>query len=89
MLKPVYGNQFEKDVKLAQKRRKNLDSLKDIIRKLIAEESLPSKNKDHVLIRTFKGRRECHVAPDWVLIYKVEGSEITFERTGSHSDLFR
>ncbi len=89
MLKPVYGNQFEKDVKLVQKRGFKMDQLKDVIRKLITQEPLEPRQKDHVLIGQYKGRRECHVAPDWLLIYKLNGEDIFFERTGSHSDLFK
>lgn len=89
MLKPVFGNQFEKDVKLAQKRGLKMELLKEVIRKLVGEEPLATKHKDHVLIGSYKGRRECHVSPDWLLVYKIEGEEIFFERTGTHSDLFK
>ncbi|WP_457551446.1 type II toxin-antitoxin system YafQ family toxin [Desulfobacula sp.] len=68
--------QFKKDVKLLQKRDKDM-------------EKLPPKNKDHQLKGTLKDCRECHIEPDWLLIYRIEGSELGLVRTGSHSDLFR
>ncbi len=89
MLKPSYVAQFKRDYKLQQRRRKNLDLLDDIIRALAKETPLPLKNKDHPLHGNYKGYRECHIEPDWLLIYKIEGSDIYFVRTGSHSDLFK
>jgi len=89
MLTPVLTRQFDKDVKRMQRRAKNLEKLKIIIRALIAEESLNSIFRDHKLIGNWKGRRECHIESNWLLIYKIEESRIIFERTGTHSDLFR
>ncbi len=89
MLKPSYVAQFKRDYKLQQRRRKNLDLLDEIIRDLVKEHPLPSKNKDHPLQGNYKGHRECHIEPDWLLIYKIEGNDIYFIRTGSHSDLFK
>lgn len=91
MLNPSYTNQFAKDLKLAQKRGKNIEKLKTIIKLLINEEKLPIKLKDHQLIGNYINRRECHIESDWLLIYKVSQleQEIIFERTGSHSDLFK
>ncbi len=86
---PSFTNQFEKDISLAKKRAKNINKLKVVIAHLIADESpLPKKYKDHTLIGNYIGRRECHIEPDWLLIYKLTGDEIIFERTGTHSDLF-
>jgi len=87
---PSYTKRFEKDVKLVQKRGKNLKKLKNIIEKLVNELPLENKHKDHKLIGNYQGRRECHIEPDWLLIYKIipEENIIIFERTGSHSDLF-
>jgi mRNA interferase YafQ len=82
-------NIFEKDVKLAIRRGKNIGLLKHIINELANENPLPQKNKDHLLVGKYKGRRECHIEPDWLLIYKIENSRIIFERTGTHSDLFK
>ena len=89
MLIPSYSKQFDKDIKRLQKRGKSWEKIKTIIKILINEEFLPERCRDHKLIGNYKGRRECHIEPDWLLIYKVEDPEITFERTGSHSDLFK
>ena len=89
MLTPVFTRQFDKDVKRMQRRSKNLEKLKIIIRSLIAEDSLDSISRDHKLIGNWKGRRECHIESNWLLIYKIEKNRIIFERTGTHSDLFR
>ena len=83
IFKSAYTNQFEKDLRLCKKRNKDLQKLKDVIGLLIDNKPLPAKLKDHKLIG-----RECHIAPDWLLIYKIETDIIIFERTGSHSDLF-
>ncbi|MCD4721454.1 MAG: type II toxin-antitoxin system YafQ family toxin [Desulfobacula sp.] len=89
MLTPVFTRQFDKDVKRVQRRAKNLEKLKIIIRSLIAEESLDPIHRDHKLIGNWKGRRDCHIESNWLLIYKIEENRIIFERTGTHSDLFR
>lgn len=88
MRQPSYTRQFEKDIKRMRKRGKDLQKLKPVLANLIAEEQLDGKYQDHNLIGNYKGRRECHIEPDWLLIYKLAGSEITFERTGTHADLF-
>ncbi|MGB9441933.1 MAG: type II toxin-antitoxin system YafQ family toxin [Desulfobacterales bacterium] len=85
---PSYTKQFEKDLKKMEKRGKALSKIKKVIRKLVNEERLEAKNKDHKLLGNYKGRRECHIEADWLLIYKLIDAEIIFERTGSHSDLF-
>jgi mRNA interferase YafQ len=89
MLQPSYTKQFEKDWKRLQKKGKSKEKLKKVLGLLINEEQLPQTCKDHRLIGNFKGRRECHIEPDWLLIYKITESIIIFERTGSHADLFR
>ena len=89
MLKPEYTTKFKKDLKMVEKRKLDIEELKDIIKKLCKEESLPPKNKDHNLSGQWAGCRECHIAPDWLLIYQVGNGIIVFERTGSHSDLFK
>ena len=89
MLTPVYTRQFDRDVKRMKRRGKNLDKLKIIIRSLLREEQLDPIHRDHKLIGNWQGRRECHIESDWLLIYKYEIDRIIFERTGSHSDLFR
>mgnify|MGYP001568755978 FL=1 len=89
MLKPIYTKQFNKDVKRSQKRGKDLEILKKILFLLIGEDNLPVKNKDHKLGGSFNECRECHLEPDWLLIYKIEAENIFFVRTGTHSDLFK
>ena len=89
MLTPTYTRQFERDIKRLKKRGKNLDKLKIIISSLVDEEPLDSIHRDHKLIGNWKGRRECHIESDWLLIYKTELERIIFERTGTHSDLFQ
>ena len=88
MYKPLYTKQFEKDIKRAKRRRKNLEKLKIIIRTILEGKKLDPIHREHRLIGDYKGRRECHVESDWLLIYKVEKGIIIFERTGTHSDLF-
>jgi mRNA interferase YafQ len=88
MRTPLYTKQFEKDLKKMEKRGRPLEKIKGIIKKLVNEERLDARNKDHKLIGNYKGRRECHIEADWLLIYKLTDSEIIFERTGTHPDLF-
>ena len=89
MLKPVFSNRFDKDLKRMLRRGKEAEKIKDVIRKLINEERLDEKYRDHPLKGNYKGCRDCHVKPDWILIYRIYGNQIQFLRTGSHSDLFR
>lgn len=83
-----YTKQFAKDLKKMEKRGKSLEKIKRILKTLVNEERLSAKYRNHKLIGNYKGRRECHIEPDWLLIYKIIDSEIIFERTGTHSDLF-
>jgi len=71
-----------------KKRGRDMDKLIEIIHILVDAEKLPVKNKDHQLKGTLKDCRECHIESDWLLIYRIEGSELCFIRTGTHSDLF-
>ncbi|MGO8680455.1 MAG: type II toxin-antitoxin system YafQ family toxin [Limisphaerales bacterium] len=84
-------SQFKKDVKLAGRRGRDLAKLKAAIDLLIDGEVLPPQCKDHPLRGNFAGSRDCHIEPDWVLIYTLteNNSHVRFERTGTHSDLFR
>ena len=84
-------SQFKKDVKLAGKRGKDLAKLKMILDLLIEGDPLPPVYKDHPLRGEFAGSRDCHIEPDWILIYTLadHGAHVCFERTGTHSDLFR
>jgi mRNA interferase YafQ len=89
MLTPDYTNQFNKDLnKIKKSGQKKIQNIKDVISKLVNQEPLEPKHKDHKLFGNYKGRRECHITPDWLLIYKVDSKYIIFERTGSHSELF-
>ena len=81
-------SQFKKDIKRQQKRGKDLQKLKEVIGLLVAQESLPPKSRDHALTGDGNGSRDCHVEPDWLLIYKVSAEELLLGRTGSHADLF-
>ena len=86
----VWTNQFKKDYKLAVKRHLDVAILDDIIRKLSRGETLPLRNRDHELDGDWVGHRECHILPDWLLIYRIEDDVLvlTLARTGTHSDLF-
>lgn len=90
MLNIILSNKFQKDLKLAKKRGYNLKLLDDVVSKLSKQEVLPEKNRDHELTGNYSGFRECHIQPDWLLVYKVDqGDLILFlSRTGTHSDLF-
>jgi mRNA interferase YafQ len=88
MRTPSYTTQFERDLRLMQRRGKNARKLKAILSALINEEPLAERRHDHPLAGNYGGRRECHIEPDWLLIYKLLNNEIIFERTGTHADLF-
>lgn len=91
MLQPFKTKVFEKDQKKAKKQNKDFSELLYVIHKLINEESLEPKYKDHPLKGKWIGCRDCHVQNDWVLIYRIlrEKKSIYFERLGSHSELFQ
>ena len=89
MLRIITTTRFEREVKLAASQGKDLDKLRFIMQKLSVQEPLEAKYKDHSLIGNYFGRRECHIQPDWLLIYFVDTDRIIFERTGTHADLFR
>ena len=89
-LEIVPSNQFKKDLKLVQKRGLDLSKLSNVISTLANGEPLDQKFKDHPLIGDYNGFRECHIAPDWLLVYKIDNGKLLLflARTGSHSDLF-
>jgi mRNA interferase YafQ len=89
MRTPVYTKRFEKDLKRVLKRGRSPERIKTIMRDLIERKFLDRKYRDHILIGNFKDRRECHIEPDWLLIYRIDEPRIIFERTGSHADLFK
>lgn len=88
MLKFRTTNQFEKDYKKVLKRGKDEKKILAIMKRLINQESLELRHKEHNLRGNYIGRRECHIEPDWLLVYKIGGDSIIFERTGTHADLF-
>ncbi len=81
-------SRFLKDLKLAKKRGYDLDKLEAIVDLLQAQQSLPPKNKDHTLTGEWNHHRECHIQPDWLLIYRIEATFLILELTGTHADLF-
>lgn len=88
MVKPT--TKFQKDLKRIQKRGYDISLLTDVIKKLANGERLSEKNRDHNLSGDYSGCRECHITPDWLLVYEVDNGELILylTRTGSHSDLF-
>lgn len=88
IVKPT--TQFKKDFKLAMKRSMKIELLEEVIAMLAMGETLPDKHKDHALTGSWVGHRECHILPDWLLIYRIEDEVLvlTLARTGTHSDLF-
>jgi mRNA interferase YafQ len=82
------GAQFRRDVKLAEKRGKDMAKLREVIVLLAGGEALPPRYRDHPLGGEWKHYRDCHIEPDWLLIYRIEAADLYLVRTGSHSDLF-
>lgn len=89
MLTPVRTNAFKREFKNMLKRGKDETKFHKVALMLMNEMPLGPEHHDHKLSGDYVGRRECHVEPDWLLIYEVTGNEIIFERTGTHSDLFK
>lgn len=83
-----YTGQFKRDVKLAEKRGKDMDKLRHVIGLLLAGQPLPRELGDHPLRGEWKSSRDLHIEPDWVLIYCMDGETVRFDRTGTHADLF-
>jgi mRNA interferase YafQ len=92
MLKPEFTGQFKRDYKLALKRGCDPEKLQTVITMLVNEQPLPPQYRDHALTnsRNYKDMRECHIEPDWLLVYKIVQEKLILQliRTGSHSDLF-
>lgn len=84
----IRGTQFRRDVKLAQRRGKDMSKLRELILLLAEGNPLPPSYKDHPLAGEWKHHRDCHLEPDWLLIYKIDGDDLYLVRTGTHSDLF-
>ena len=88
MLKVRYSTRFKKDFKTCVKRGYQMPLLQQAIDTLRIPAPLPPKNKDHNLIGNYSGYKECHIEPDWLLIYKQTEDELRLDRTGTHADLF-
>jgi mRNA interferase YafQ len=84
----IRGTQFKKDVRLVQKRGKDVAKLRELILLLLEGRPLPAHHKDHPLQGGWRRYRDSHIEPDWLLIYKIEGNDLYLVRTGTHSDLF-
>ena len=82
--------QFKKDYRIAMKRGLDIQLLDEVIAKIAKDEILPAKHKDHALKGKWKGHRECHVLPDWLLVYQKVDNTLVLDlfRTGTHSDIF-
>ena len=87
-MKLTQTTRFKKDVKRQKDRGKELGKLKEVIELLVAGDTLPGNLRDNALMGDRKGWRDCHIEPDWLLIYKRLPEELVLGRTGSHSDLF-
>ena len=88
MLEPIYKNKFKQDIERMKKRVKQLKKLQEIILILLNQQVLPRKYLDHFLRGQYNDYRECHIEPDWLVIYLLNNKTITFIRTGTHADLF-
>ena len=89
MLSLKTTTRFEKDYRKAIKSGKDMTRLKRVMTWIANEQALPTELRDHKLIGSFQGRRECHLSGYWLLIYKLDDDTVIFERTGSHSELFK
>ncbi|GHV06467.1 hypothetical protein FACS189485_15040 [Spirochaetia bacterium] len=91
MLEPIYVGKFKKEFALAEKQGRDMSKIIDVMGLLINEQPLPPERKDHPLRGNLKDCRECHIQGDWVLVYELDPADrsVTFNRTGTHSDLFK
>ncbi|MHB8528654.1 MAG: type II toxin-antitoxin system YafQ family toxin [Caulobacteraceae bacterium] len=88
MRQPVYSGQFKRDVKLAQRRGKDMEKFRELVQLLLVGEPLPARYRDHPLKGEWASFRDVHIEPDWILIDKLAGDLLRLERTGTHADLF-
>lgn len=90
MLEIVSSNRFKRDLKVALKRGYRISLLEDVVNRLAMREPLEERYRDHLLGGDYDGFRECHITPDWLLVYQVRENELVLflSRTGTHSDLF-
>ncbi|MCM5705847.1 type II toxin-antitoxin system YafQ family toxin [Larsenimonas salina] len=89
MLVLVRTSQFKRDVKRLQKQGKDMEKLKTLLTLLVTQSPLPEEYQDHSLRGNWKGYRDAHIEPDWLLLYRVQGDELQLARTGSHANLFQ
>ena len=87
----LFSSQFRRDLKRVEKRGKDVEAVRTLAKLIASGEPLPVKYRDHALTGNWVKHRECHIEPDWLLIYRLteDGESVRFERTGTHSDLFR
>lgn len=89
-MKAIYEtSQFRKDLKKLKKQGKDITKLKGIVMRIADDLPPDARHRDHALIGPLRGSRDCHIEPDWLLIYRTDGESLYLERTGSHSDLFK
>jgi mRNA interferase YafQ len=90
MLLPIFTKQFKKDYILSQKRQRDMNKIETVMSLIINQIPLPPVYRNHPLHGAFEGKSECHIQPDWLLIYRIDEStnSVVFYRVGSHSDLF-
>ena len=88
MLSVQQSHHFKRDIKKASKQNKNLKELQSVIELLMQKKALPAQYQDHRLVGDYHGYRECHLKPDWLLIYQVDHQCLELARLGSHSELF-
>ncbi|NCT57439.1 MAG: type II toxin-antitoxin system YafQ family toxin [Legionella sp.] len=88
MLHPIQLSQFKRDVKRCIRRNKDMSKLRELISLLIENKPIPQKYNDHPLRNNWKHHRDIHIEPDWLLIYKIDGHNLYFVRTGTHADIF-
>jgi mRNA interferase YafQ len=88
MLKQEKSNKFDREVIKQIKRGKDIEKLIAVMDLIIEQKPFEKRHHDHPLSGNWAGFRDCHIEPDWLLIYKIEGDTVTFARTGTHSDLF-
>lgn len=88
MHNPIRGTKFLRDVQLAQRRGKDMSKLRTLILLLMEGNRLPARYKDHPLSGAWEHHRDCHIEPDWLLLYKIDGNDLYLVRTGSRADLF-
>jgi mRNA interferase YafQ len=84
----IFTSQFKKDVKLAEKRHKDMTKLLEVFRLLVGDETLPARYKDHRLTGNWQFHRDMHIEPDWILLYRIDDEDVVMARTGTHADIF-